>query len=90
MDDVWTPIQGFWKPEKEGQQIEGVVTNVREVTGDFGQQTVVDVGPFSVGISGGLKRLPGFENMYVRITYQGWDKTKKGTDFKKFLIEVRK
>jgi hypothetical protein len=80
----------FWKPEQEGQQIEGIVSQVRDVPGQFGTQTVVDVGDFSVGVSAGLNRLLAYEGRYVRITYQGFDRAKSGRDFKKFLIEVRK
>jgi hypothetical protein len=92
MTDEWEIVnqKPFWKPESESAQIEGVVTHTREVPGEFGVQQVVDVGEFSVGISAGLNALPAYEGRYVRITYQGFDKSKKGRDFKKFLIEVRK
>ena len=92
MSEKWETVnqKPFWKPETEGTQIEGIVSHLREVPGQFGVQEVIDVGEFSVGISAGLGPLPAYEGKYVRITYQGFDKSKKGRDFKKFLIEVRK
>ena len=80
----------FWKPENEGDQVEGWCTHPRNITGEFGEQTVMDVGEYSVGISAGLQNLLAYEGRYVRLTYQGFDKSKKGRDFKKFLIEVKK
>jgi hypothetical protein len=90
--DEWETVnqKPFWKPETEGAQVEGIVTHLREVPGQYGVQEVIDVGEFSVGISAGLNPLPAYEGRYVRITYQGFDKSKKGRDFKKFLIEVKK
>ena len=80
----------FWKPESEGDSIEGVAGNIRELQGDYGPSTVMDVGEHSVNISAGLRSLVSCDSRYVRITYQGFEKSKKGRDFKKFKVEVRK
>ena len=91
-DEEFAPVnqKPFWKPEKEGEQIRGFVGNSRELSGEYGVQTVIDVGDYSVGISAGLKPLASLDGQFVRVTYEGFDKSKKGRDFKKFLIEIRK
>ena len=92
MSENWETVnqKPFWKPETEGDHIEGVTGNLRELQGDYGPSTVVDVGDHSVNVSAGLRALVTLEGQYVRLTYQGFEKSKKGRDFKKFLVQVRK
>jgi len=80
----------FWNPDKPGDQIVGNVSNIRQIEGNFGMQTIADVGDFSVNVSAGIKKLLEHVDDYVRITYEGFAKSNTGRDFKKYKLEVRK
>lgn len=71
-------------------EIEGVVSNVREIKSDYGTQEVCDVGEWAVNISAALRALPRFENEYLKIRYTGMQESKKGRKFKSFDIFRRK
>jgi hypothetical protein len=72
-------------------EIEGLVSNHRELKGDYGTQEIIDVGDWSVNILSALKGLPRFENEYLKIKYLGMQDNKKGTrKFKAFEIFRRK
>lgn len=78
----------FWKPEEEGEQIEGVVQNLHEIESNYGKQMVCDIGDYSVGISAGLAPLTNLVGQYVRLTYQGEVLNEKtGRTFRSYLIE---
>lgn len=77
----------FWKPA-EGDQIEGLCSNVREIESQFGTQNVVNVGYYTVGISAGLRALYKLTGVYVRLTYVGLTlNPESGRHFKKFTVE---
>lgn len=80
-----------WIPENEGDSIEGYVGHPQVIDTDFGPAQAVLVGDKRVLISAGLQALPQLERQYVRITYQGMEKSKKrkGKEFRKFRIERR-
>lgn len=70
--------------------IEGIVSNFRTVTGGkFGDQDVVDVGDYSVGLTASLVSLPDHDGEYIRIIYEGDEQTKKGNTVKTFTILVK-
>ena len=80
-----------WIPQEEGEQIEGYVGPVHEITTSIGKAQATIVGDKRVLISAGLAQLIGLEGVYVRITYQGKEKSKnrKGVEFRKFMVERR-
>ena len=80
-----------WIPTEEGDVIEGFVGAAHEITTSIGKAQAVIVGDKRVLISAGLAQLAGLEGAYVRITYQGKEKSKnrKGVEFRKFLVERR-
>ena len=80
-----------WIPQEPGDQLEGYVGDPYEIDTDFGKARAVTVGNKRVLISAGLQLLPQLAHQYVRITFQGMEKSKKrkGKEFKKFDIEVR-
>ena len=80
-----------WIPQEEGDQIEGFVGPAHEITTSIGKAQAVIVGDKRVLISAGLAQLAGLEGAYVRITYQGKEKSKnrKGVEFRKFMVERR-
>ena len=70
--------------------IEGIVSSFRTVKGGkFGDQDVVDVGDYSVGLTASLVSLPDHDGEYVRVIYEGDEPTKKGNVVKTFTILVR-
>jgi len=71
-------------------EIEGVVSNIREISGEVGTQEVCDVGDWAVNISAALRSLPRFEGEYLRVRYTGMQESKKGRKFKSFDIFRRK
>ncbi len=70
----------------EQPEVEGALSNFREVDGDFGTQEVCDVGDFSVGITTALHGLKKLEGKTVLIVYDGEKESKKGRMFKSFTI----
>jgi len=76
-----------WDQTKE---IEGVVSNVREMKGDYGTQEICDVGDFSVNITAALSGVPRLKGEYLKIVYLGMQESKKGRQFKAFDIFRRK
>lgn len=88
-EKIETSINPFvnWNETKE---IEGIVSNVREIDGEFGPQEICDVGKFSVNITTALRSLPRYEGEYIKIVYLGMCESKKGRSFKAFDIFRRK
>ena len=80
-----------WIPQEEGEQIEGYVGPVHIIKTSIGQAQSVLVGDKRVLVSAGLQQLLSMEGAYIRITYQGKEpsKTRKGVEFRKFLVERR-
>lgn len=70
--------------------IEGVVSNMRQVTGQYGAQDVVDVGDHTVGLVAALVNLPKYEGEYIRITCAGMRETKKGNHAYAFTVQRKK
>jgi hypothetical protein len=79
----------FWQPEMSGDQIEGEISNLRDIKTRYGLQQVVDIGEtHSVGLSAGLRKLSDLVGSYVRITYMGEAKNPNtGRMFKDYQIE---
>lgn len=82
----------FWKPEEEGQSIEGNVGKVRQVSGDFGLQDVVDIvgeEGFTVNVSAGVQILHDLEGKYIRLTWLGKrENPNTGREFHAYKVEV--
>ena len=79
-------ILPFWKPEEEGEQIEGVIQNLHDIESIW--KLVCDIGDYSVGISTSLAPLTNLVGQYVRLTYQGEVLNEKtGRTFRSYLIE---
>lgn len=76
-----------WEKQPE---IEGIVSNFREIDGDYGLQSVCDVGDFSVGITSALGALLKLEGVYLKIRFEGLEESSKGRQFKNFTILRRK
>lgn len=90
-DDFGVP----WKPTKEGEAIEGVYCGSEEVQGTVGDAftsyRVKDAGGIMHGVSGAtlekrMARIPG--GAEIRVTYQGTQKSKRGSDMKLFKVDV--
>jgi len=92
MPDEFEEFGSNWIPEEEGDTIEGYVQPSEEYVGEFGPVPRVLIGERRVFCGAGLRDLPKLEGRYVRITYQGKQKSaKKGhQDFRKFSVQVRK
>ena len=92
MPDEFEEFGSNWIPENEGDTIEGFVQPSEDYIGEFGPVPRVLVGERRVFCGAGLRDLPKLEGRYVRITYEGKQKSqKKGhQDFRKFTIRVRK
>lgn len=71
-------------------EIEGIVSNLREIDGEFGVQEVVDVGEYSVGITTALRSLTKNDGEYLKIRFEGLEESSKGRQFKNFTILRRK
>jgi hypothetical protein len=76
----------FWKPEKEGETIEGYVEDIRSIEGEFGANEVCTIGDFTVGISAGLLQLRRMNGEYVKVVYEGIIPLEKGKKLKKFSV----
>lgn len=79
----------FWNPVDIGDEIEGIVSNQRTITGKFGPQEVVDVGENSLTLSAGLQGIPNYMGRYIKVIFEGMAPGKKG-EFKKFRVMVRR
>ena len=92
MTDEFETFGENWIPEKEGEYIEGYIRPSEDYQGEFGPVKRVLVGEKRVFCGAGLRDLPTLEGRFVRIVYEGKQKsTKKGhADFRKFQILVRK
>jgi hypothetical protein len=92
MPDEFEEFGSNWIPEDDGDTIEGYVQPSEDYLGEFGPVKRVLIGQKRVFCGAGLRDLPTLEGKYVRITYQGKQKsTKKGhQDFRKFSVLVRK
>ena len=71
-------------------EIEGVISNHREIDGEYGLQNVCDVGEYSVGITTALRALLKLDGDYVKIRFEGLEESSKGRQFKNFTILRRK
>jgi len=79
----------FWKPEEIGEQIEGLATEARSITGNYGESVLMNIGDFAVNVTAGLGELPKQAGKYIRLTYLGeMESQKTGRLFKDFKIEV--
>lgn len=82
----------FWKPEKKGETIEGLVGGSVETSYGHARQirdknngTIILVNYTALN-----DKLAGLEGEQVRITYKGEEKSKAGKDYKDFDIAVWK
>jgi hypothetical protein len=71
-------------------EIEGVITNHREIDGEYGKQEICDVGEYSVGITTALRALLKLDGDYVKIKFEGLEESSKGRQFKNFTIRRKK
>jgi hypothetical protein len=92
MPDEFEIFGDNWIPESEGDMVEGYVQPSEDYQGEFGPVPRVLIGEKRVFCGAGLRDLPKLEGKYVRVVYQGKQKsTKKGhQDFRKFQVLVRK
>jgi hypothetical protein len=86
---TWKKVEASTKPFvnwEETREITGIVSNIREIKSEYGDQEVCDVGDHSVNIVAALRDLPKYEGKLVKIYFKGWAESKKGRKFKDFDI----
>jgi len=95
MGKKWKTIEpGVWKPEKEGDSIEGVLVNKvpRDDTKDVSAKFYIEKpnGMFLVWGSAILEDRMQYAKVgqEVRITFKGTDKNKKGQKINLFQVDV--
>lgn len=90
---------GVWKPEKEGDFIEGELVNMGESQGKYGPQTTITLQQDGAGYAmiycnESLKRevteAKAKEGDQIAIVFRGAMKTAKGRPFKLFSVAVSK
>ena len=86
-EEKWKKVESdFWKPEKEGEEIIGVVMGTTETSFGDAMQIKTEKGIALVNYTALNDRLTLFLKKKIRIVYKGMKKSEKGRDYYSFDI----